>query len=233
LTSAGSIPPIRLEALVHSATVDAVNELCRVGPTIEAARFRSRQRHWLGEVRPLQVAAVVAEAARRSAILQQIRGKVTPDSVLARAARLPLRRMGLSAAQWELIRATDGASAVTCLAWVLGRGVFSTTLEAYALIRLGVLETTDTALRAIGPDPTATGDPRAQEALPASSGHRRPELSFVHGHRGPSRTLIAGGTDAAPNPHRTLLVAADAHAAPPASFGGDDNRALRTEEFRP
>ncbi|HEX2807293.1 MAG TPA: DUF4388 domain-containing protein [Kineosporiaceae bacterium] len=194
LAAAGSIPPLRLEALVQSATIDAVSELFRDDGEQPGWRFRSGQRHWLGEVRPLEVSAVVAEVARRRAILQQIRGLVAPESVLTRASRLPLQRLSLSAGQWDLIRSTDGASSVGSLAWVLGRALFSTTLEAYALIRLGVLMATDSDARTIGPVPTEAGENPAPANPPTTAARRRPELSFRAGLREASTALVADTT---------------------------------------
>jgi hypothetical protein len=219
LATAGSISALRLEAIVHAATVDAVTELCRGEQSWQAGwRFRSGQGHWLGDVRPLEVPTVVREVDRRRAILEQIQARVAPESVLVRAPRLPLSRLQLSAAQWDLIRTTDGASSVCSLAWVLGRGIFATTLEAYALIRLGVLATTDAP---------------AEDPLPIAPLHRRPELSFRDGQRGRSTVLVADTHERGPTPHRRLQAPADVHAALPMPFGSDDHSAPTTKEFRP
>jgi hypothetical protein len=171
LLADGAVRPERVEAVVHAATVDAVWLLARPpeGPA-GVLRFREGQSHPLVAVRPLPVPALLAELAGRRAVMGRIGDRVGPRTVLSRAAALPRGRLRLTAAQWELVRAVDGASPVTELAWTLARGAFATLIDAYRLVRLGVLE----------PDQAQGAVPSAGSA-PAQTrgGARRPELSFV------------------------------------------------------
>jgi hypothetical protein len=170
----GTLTLARLELAVSSATIDAITELCRADDaTYRTAPFRPGQTHWLGDVRPLDVAALLAEVGRRRAVLHQIATRVTPESLLVRAETLPHHRIRLSAAQWELVRAVDGSSSVAGLAQVLGRGVFGTTLEAYGLVRLGVLAPAGGTSHTPGDGPGTAGRPersflRAVEPSPVS-----------------------------------------------------------------
>jgi hypothetical protein len=170
----GTVTRARLELVVSSATVDAVTELCRADDdTHGSAPLRPGQTHWLGDVRPLEVAVLLAEVDRRRAVLDQIAARVTPESVLVRVETLPVGRLRLSAAQWELMRAVDGSSPVAALARVVGRGVFGTTLEAYGLVRLGVLAPAGGTSETPGDAPGTAGRPERSFLRAAESSAAR------------------------------------------------------------
>jgi hypothetical protein len=190
----------RLGSGIHRRTTDGATSVCRMAWLLGRGVFTTT----------LEASLVVAEVARRIAILEQLRAAVAPETLLTRASRLPQQKVRLSAAQWDLIRTTDGATSVCRMAWLLGRGVFTTTLEAYALIRLGILTTTDSPALAI-----------------------RTELSFRDGLRGRPNVPVTHLAEADQTPHRTLPVEADAHAALPTPFGSDDSSAPTTKESRP
>jgi hypothetical protein len=177
LAVTGAVPRRLIEVAARTATADALGEMCRAaGIALSAARFGPGTTPWLGDVGPPAVPTapvpdVVAEVLRRTTVREQVALRVTPDSVLTRSPSLPAHRLRLSVGQWDLVRAVDGASTVSTLAWVVGRDVLGTTLEAYGLIRLGVLD----AIGAAGGRPAAS----VPAGAPVASPHRRPELSFL------------------------------------------------------
>jgi hypothetical protein len=175
LLTDGLVPQARLEAAVRAATVDAVTSLgLSARDATSGLTFEPQERHPFGEVRPVEVPDVVRDVAACTGVLRQIAAVVSRADALGRTTSLPGPRLRLSAAQWELVRTVDGVTEVATMAWLLGRTVITTVVEAYRLVRLGVLTVID-------PD----GSPRAPvsgaDGRPAS----RPELSFLRSRTDP------------------------------------------------
>jgi hypothetical protein len=161
-----SASAVEAEILRRTASADAA--LAALGPAVpETARTRTRfrpdERHWCPSVRTFAVVDVLAEVDRRKALLARMTLGIRPDRVVRRAPQLPIERVRLTAAQWNVACAADGERAAQDIAWALGHGVFATTMVIHQLARLGVL-TADHD----GPEPAE------QELVPA-----RHALSFL------------------------------------------------------
>ena len=87
------------------------------------------------------MAEVLAEVARRKAVLAGMTLGVQPQRPVRRVPRLPLERIRLTATQWNIARAADGRRTPLDIAWLLGHGGFATTMAVHQLARLGVLTT--------------------------------------------------------------------------------------------
>ena len=137
----GTTPPAHVEILRRGATADAA--LPVLGAPAAAAKGRSRfrpgERHWSAPGGTTTVADLLAEVRRRVHVLSRLAPGVRPDLPVRRAAHLPFAQVRLSAGQWDAVRLADGARTPSDLAWLLGRGVFATTVAVHELVHLGVL----------------------------------------------------------------------------------------------
>jgi hypothetical protein len=137
-----STSPVDVEILRRTALADAA--LAALGPAVpDTARTRSRfrpgEKHWWATAPTFTVAAVLAEVHRRQEVLARMTLGVQPERPVRRVPKLPLERMRLTATQWNIARSADGINTPLDLAWLLGHGVFATTVAVHQLARLGVL----------------------------------------------------------------------------------------------
>lgn len=136
----GEIDPTLVELTSRAAMADAAGELLQPAVTQGCStRFRANQRHWLGGPWPVELEALLAEAARRQRLLRMLAHRLTPDTPVLRSTRLPGERIWLTSSQWDLVRHADGQHTARALAWRLGRGVVATTVELARLLDLGAL----------------------------------------------------------------------------------------------
>ena len=167
--------PVEVEILRRTALADAaLAALGRVVP--ETARTRSRfrpgEKHWCEPVRAISVAEVLAEVRRRQGVLARMTLGVQPERPVRRVPKLPIERMRLTATQWNIARWADGNNTPLDIAWLLGHGVFATTVAAHQLARLGVL----------------TVDPDLSESHPLGLVPARHATSFVRAAEPSART---------------------------------------------
>ena len=138
----GAVPAVTaVEALAaRESLVDGVRELLGAGAAATGQWRASRNRRPLdlAGVR-LGVPAVLAEVARRRAVLERLRGVVTTETPLTRRAELPVAAVRVTPEQWALLALVDGAATPRELAGPLGDSVFRTLCRAYELMRLGLL----------------------------------------------------------------------------------------------
>jgi hypothetical protein len=87
----------------------------------------------------LSVPAVLAEVARRCAVLERLDDVVTPDTPLTRRPELP-DAVRITPAQWALLARVEETATPRELAAALGDSVFRSVCRAYELLRLGLLE---------------------------------------------------------------------------------------------
>lgn len=155
---AGEFAPLELDVVHQQAVADAAFALLAIDGTFVRSRFFRGERPWTQLSDPVTVDDLIAEAARRRRYLADQTARhaadqtddqtddraagIRPDSRPLRTDRLPETTVRLTAAQWDLVVHADGARTTTELAWLLGRGVFATTLEVSRLERLGLLELT-------------------------------------------------------------------------------------------
>jgi hypothetical protein len=140
------VGPAHAEVLRRGAMADAA--LAAFGiPAPEAARtrprFRPGERHWCPVGRTVSVAALLAEVNRRGAVLARLAPGVAPGLPVDRSPRLWFDPVRLTASQWDVVRLADGARTPQDIAWLLGHGVFATTVAVHQLARLGVVAVTD------------------------------------------------------------------------------------------
>jgi hypothetical protein len=157
---------VNIEILRRIATADAA--LAALGtsvpePARTRARFRPGEKHWCAPARTYSLAEVLGEVRRRKALLDRMTLGVHPERLVLRVPRLPVERVRLTATQWNITRAADGARTPLDIAWLLGHSVFATTLAVHQLARLGVL----------------TAHPELPESHPLGLVPARHALSFV------------------------------------------------------
>jgi hypothetical protein len=99
-------------------------------------------------VRTFTVAEVLTEVERRKAVLARMTRGVRMDAPIQRAPQLPVERIRLTATQWNIAALANGTTTPLDIAWMLGHGVFATTVAIHQLARLGVIKA--------GPAPTST-----------------------------------------------------------------------------
>jgi hypothetical protein len=132
------------EILRRTALADAA--LATLGTAVPEtartrARFRPGEKHWCETTSTFAVTDVLAEVTRRKTILGQLTLGVAPRRVVHRVPKLPIERIRLTATQWNIARAADGSITPLDLAWLLGHGVFATTVAVHQLARLGIVTT--------------------------------------------------------------------------------------------
>lgn len=125
----------------REAFLDGVREFLSADPGA-AVRLRSpRTRPPLDTAGVhLSVPAVLAEVARRCAVLERLEAVVTPETPLTRPAELPDAAVRITPAQWAVLAQVDRETTPRELAAALGDSVFRTVCRAYELLRLGLLE---------------------------------------------------------------------------------------------
>lgn len=150
---------------VAEATADASLEL--LSGSARYAKFRPSDSAAIGAARSIALEDLLTEITRRRRLLKELSSAITPDTPLRRTSDLQAPAIRVSAAQWALlIRIQDGRSPRE-LAWKLSRSVFSTTLEAYRLMCLGLVSA------------SAEVPPRQQPGPQESAGHSRMLMSFT------------------------------------------------------
>jgi hypothetical protein len=82
---------------------------------------------------------VLAEVARRCAVLERLDELITVDTPLSRRSELPSAAVRITQQQWALLSGVEGATTPRELAAALGDSVFRTVCRAYELLRLGLL----------------------------------------------------------------------------------------------
>ncbi|GAA3633082.1 hypothetical protein GCM10022223_59290 [Kineosporia mesophila] len=144
-TSAFDAEVLRRTALADAALVT----LGAVVPdaTGAVARFRPGAWHWCEPVRTFSVAEVLTEVERRKAVLGRMTRGVRMDAPIQRSPQLPVERIRLTATQWNIAALANGTTTPLDIAWMLGHGVFATTVAIHQLARLGVIKA--------GPAPTS------------------------------------------------------------------------------
>jgi uncharacterized protein DUF4388 len=117
--------------------IDAITEL--LSSESRYAKFRPADGLPGGEGRPLAVETLLAEVQRRHEILRQLAPTISPDTAVACAPSLSLPSAQVSPGQWTLLGRVSDETTPRTLAVQLRRSVFSTTLEVYRLVELGLL----------------------------------------------------------------------------------------------
>jgi hypothetical protein len=137
-----SVSSIEAEVLRRTATADAALLVLGAAvpePERTRSRFRPGEKHWCETTTTLPVAEVLAEVRRRKAVLARMTLGIRPDRAIRRVPRLPIERIRLTATQWNIARSADGSNTPLDIAWLLGHGVFGTTMAVHQLARLGIL----------------------------------------------------------------------------------------------
>jgi len=141
LARADTTPAAHVEILRRGAMADAALPVlgAPAGAAKGRSRFRPGERHWSAPGGTTSVADLMAEVRRRVHVLARLAPGVRPDLPVRRAAHLPFAQVRLTAGQWDAVRLADGARTPLDIAWLLGHGVFATTVAVHELVHLGVL----------------------------------------------------------------------------------------------
>lgn len=118
-------------------TIDAVTEL--LSNESRYAKFRQWDAPPAARACAMPVGQLLAEVSRRHHVLRQLAVVITADTRIIRAGALGTPRLQVSPPQWALVVRTGTGSTPRALALELGRSVFSTTIEVYRLLFLGLL----------------------------------------------------------------------------------------------
>jgi hypothetical protein len=173
--------PVHVEILRRGAMADAA--LPVLGGSAAArgrSRFRPGERHWCPPAGTLGVRDLLAEVSRRAHVLTRLTPGVHPDLPVRRSAHLPFSRIRLTASQWDVVRLAGGGGRTPLdIAWLLGHGVFATTVTAHELVHLGVLTVS-----------------RGPDAAPATAGVLPPRhvLSFLRATTDTAATPVTAST---------------------------------------
>lgn len=132
---------------------DGELELCVLGVIYDAAyfvlqpaavpvRFEEDEQHWLGPVCRVDADVLSRETTRRRRLLDEIFESSAVDTAPVRPApRSPVERVVLSALQFELLVAADGARTPAALARLLGRAGYVTLQQVRELAAAGLIST--------------------------------------------------------------------------------------------
>jgi hypothetical protein len=118
-------------------TIDAVTEL--LSSESRYAKFRAGDDPPVAHVRAIPVDTLLTEVQRRREVLRQLTAVITPDTRIALEPSLDSPAAQVSAAQWSLLVHVGDGTTPRDLAMAVGHSVFSTTVEVYRLLALGLL----------------------------------------------------------------------------------------------
>ncbi|MER6013422.1 transcriptional regulator [Streptomyces bluensis] len=149
LVDSGRVAEGALELCHTGALFDAAFFV--LGPSSAPARFRYGDAHWLGEVRPVPVAALERETVRRRALLHRIWPDPATDSApLIRADRRA--EPPVPARQEAVLGQVDGVRTAADISRALGRPAFHTLVDLRRLAAAGIVTTAPPAPRRHHPD---------------------------------------------------------------------------------
>jgi hypothetical protein len=118
-------------------TIDAVTEL--LSSESRYAKFRVGDDPPVAHVRAIPVDTLLTEVQRRREVLRQLTAVITPDTRIVLEPSLGSPAAQVSAAQWALLVHVGDGTTARNLAMAAGSSVFSTTVEVYRLLALGLL----------------------------------------------------------------------------------------------
>lgn len=141
--STGELVPVRSVSrlagmlALTEPTIDAVTEL--LSSESRYAKFRAGDDPPVAHVRAIPVDTLLTEVQRRREVLRQLTAVITPDTRIALEPSLDSPAAQVSAAQWSLLVHVGDGTTPRDLAMAAGHSVFSTTVEVYRLLALGLL----------------------------------------------------------------------------------------------
>ena len=142
-SSTGELVPVRSVSrlagmlALTEPTIDAVTEL--LSSESRYAKFRAGDDPPVAHVRAIPVDTLLTEVQRRREVLRQLTAVITPDTRIALEPSLDSPAAQVSAAQWSLLVHVGDGTTPRDLAMAVGHSVFSTTVEVYRLLALGLL----------------------------------------------------------------------------------------------
>ncbi len=160
---AGTVSALERRWLAREATVDAATEL--LPGRLRHARFRASGELDLGVMAGLPVAVLIGEVNRRLAVIGQMSAVLTADTAVARCSRLPSGAVRVSDLQWAIVMRAAHPATPRSLALELGQSVFGTTIEAFRMVRMGLL--------------AVAGAPAGPASAAGEPGRSGPALSFI------------------------------------------------------
>ncbi|WP_055526728.1 hypothetical protein [Streptomyces graminilatus] len=186
--------------LVESGRIGAgALEVCHLGALYDAAyfalspsgapgHFTYGDRHWLGPVRPVPVAAVEHETLRRRALLHRIWPDPAPDSAPLLLSGSPAAPT-VTARQHAVLALVNGVRTAADIALALARPAFHTLVDVRRLAAAGVI-----APKA--PPPPAVTAPPPPSASSVSSAPPAPPGTLPPSFADPNITLLKRLRDA-------------------------------------
>jgi hypothetical protein len=191
LLEQGHLTQGELELCVLGAIYDA--GYFALSPASAPADFLDGALHWLGTVVYVDPAAITREARRRARLLDKIFPAAEIDTaVVIPVPRLPVERVTLTAAQWELLVSADGQRTPADLAQLLGRAGYATIQELRRLAARGLIERPPEYRNDTYDVARAPRDTSVQILRPPVSATESPTVPIVTGAR---PVPAAAGTD--------------------------------------
>jgi hypothetical protein len=127
--------------VAREAIADAAADLLAMAP--RAGRFTDGGGPGPDGAGAMTVGELLAEVSRRREISRQLSACVTADSVVGRDPRFRGGGAHIPASQWALLVRMNGPVTPRGLAMERGRSVFTTTLEVFRLITVGLVAVAD------------------------------------------------------------------------------------------
>jgi hypothetical protein len=135
--------------VIREAIADSALALLDQAP--RSARFAEGAVPSPDSAATMTVAEMLDEVNRRRAVLRQLPSGLTADAAVARNPRLSARGVHLSAGQWALLVRMNGSATPRELAIDCGTSVFTTTLQVFRLITIGLVAIVGSPLPASRP----------------------------------------------------------------------------------
>lgn len=127
--------------VIREAIADAAFDLLAKAP--RAGRFAGDSAPDPGDAGAMTVGELLAEVSRRREIARQLSACVTADSLVTRDPGFGGSRVHIAASQWALLVRMNGPVTPRGLAMECGRSVFTTTLEVFRLVTVGLVAVGD------------------------------------------------------------------------------------------
>jgi hypothetical protein len=150
--------------MAREATMDAGTELLSFKPRY--VRFRELDNGPAsGGTDGMSVQELVREVSRRHELFGQLSAVVAPDTPVVRNPRLKSRLIHVSDIQWAILMRLNDPAQPRTLAEELGQSVFSTTIEVFRMVVMGLV--------------SVAGGPARSDDEAGEADRRRPAISFI------------------------------------------------------
>ncbi len=150
--------------MAREATMDAGTELLSAKPRYVRFREPENGPADAGPGGGIPVDELVTEVVRRHNLLSQLSAVLAPDTPVVRNPRLKSRAIHVSDIQWAILMRLNGPASARACAQELGQSVFSSTVEVFRMVVMGLA--------------SVVGAPARPEDEAGESNRKRPGISF-------------------------------------------------------